>query len=146
MQFLDVGCGTGDFTRDCLLPRCHPCRRIVATDWSSDMIEYARSHSSHEKIEYQQLDIAGDGVADLLRRYGRFHRVYSFYCLHWVKNQDVALKNISELLRPDGECLLLFPASNQPTASWQILAGMERWAKYSEYLLSLVPESQNMTR
>ncbi|KAL1425217.1 hypothetical protein MTO96_019370 [Rhipicephalus appendiculatus] len=59
MQFLDVGCGTGDFTRDCLLPRCLPCRRIVATDWSQDMIEYAKRYSAHVKIDYQQLDISG---------------------------------------------------------------------------------------
>ncbi|CAN8012253.1 unnamed protein product, partial [Ixodes pacificus] len=29
-QYLDLGCGTGDFTRECLLPCCLPCRRIVA--------------------------------------------------------------------------------------------------------------------
>ncbi|KAL3211668.1 hypothetical protein MRX96_008374 [Rhipicephalus microplus] len=36
-QFLDIGCGTGDFTRDWLLPRCPAlpkirCRRRVRRD------------------------------------------------------------------------------------------------------------------
>ncbi|KAK8780946.1 hypothetical protein V5799_017713, partial [Amblyomma americanum] len=144
-QFLDVGCGTGDFTRHCLLPGCFPCRRIIGIDRSSDTIDYARRHSGHEKIEYQKQDIAGDGVADFLQRYGRFQRVYSFYYLQGVRDQDIALQNISELLMPGGQCLLLFPASNLATACWRILAGMERWAKYSEDLLSFVPESENMT-
>ncbi|KAH6925030.1 hypothetical protein HPB50_027182 [Hyalomma asiaticum] len=143
MQFLDIGCGPGDFTRDCLLPRCLPCRRIVATDWSRDMIEYAKRHSAHVKIDYHQLDISAD-VTDFLRLNGQFHRIYSFYCLHWVKKQDVALKNIAQLLTPGGECLLLFPASNPATAGWQLLAKMDRWAKYSERLLAYIAPSENM--
>ncbi|XP_037503573.1 juvenile hormone acid O-methyltransferase [Rhipicephalus sanguineus] len=145
MQFLDVGCGTGDFTRDCLLPRCLPCRRIVATDWSRDMIEYAKEHSAHVKIDYQQLDISAD-ITDFLRRNGQFHRIYSFYCLQWVKNQDVALKNIASLLTPGGECLLLFPASTQATVCWRLLAKMDRWEKYSERLLAYIAPSQDMDK
>ncbi|KAL1478621.1 hypothetical protein MTO96_016057 [Rhipicephalus appendiculatus] len=26
-QFVDIGCGTGDFTRDWILPSCEPCKR-----------------------------------------------------------------------------------------------------------------------
>ncbi|XP_075530369.1 juvenile hormone acid O-methyltransferase-like [Dermacentor variabilis] len=143
MQFLDVGCGTGDFTRDCLLPRCLPCRRIVGTDWSLDMIKYAMRHSDHAKIHYQQLDISAD-VTNFLAINGPFHRIYSFYCLHWVKNQDAALKNIARLLKPEGECLLLFPASNPATAGWKLLAKMDRWAKYSERLLAYIAPCEDM--
>ncbi|XP_065307575.2 juvenile hormone acid O-methyltransferase-like isoform X2 [Dermacentor albipictus] len=143
MQFLDVGCGTGDFTRECLLPRCQPCRRIVGTDWSLDMIKYAKRHSDHAKIHYQQLDISAD-VTDFLAINGPFHRIYSFYCLHWVKNQDAALKNIASLLKPEGECLLLFPASNPATAGWKLLAKMDRWAKYSKKLLAYIAPCEDM--
>ncbi|XP_049511671.1 uncharacterized protein LOC119464985 isoform X4 [Dermacentor silvarum] len=143
MQFLDVGCGTGDFTRECLLPRCLPCRRIVATDWSLDMIKYAKRHWDHVKIDYQQLDISAD-VTNFLIINGPFHRIYSFYCLHWVKKQDIALKNIARLLTPEGECLLLFPASNPATAGWQLLAKMDRWAKYSEELLAYIAPCEDM--
>lgn len=66
-QFLDLGCGTGDFTRECLLPRCLPCRRMVAVDLSADMIDYARSHWVHDALEFRKLDITVDEhVADLL--------------------------------------------------------------------------------
>ncbi|KAG0416977.1 hypothetical protein HPB47_006003 [Ixodes persulcatus] len=87
-QFLDVGCGTGDFTRDCLLPRCPPCRRIVAADVSEDMVQYAREHFSHPKICYDVLDIASEDVSDFIERYGEFDRVYSFFCFHWMRNQE----------------------------------------------------------
>ncbi|KAG0416789.1 hypothetical protein HPB47_006131 [Ixodes persulcatus] len=70
-QFLDVGCGTGDFTRDHLLPRCTPLRRMVAVDVSEDMVEYAKKNFAHPKICYDVLDISGNGVAYFVKRYGR---------------------------------------------------------------------------
>ncbi|KAL3223980.1 hypothetical protein MRX96_027049 [Rhipicephalus microplus] len=101
MQVLDVGCGTGDFTRDFLLPRCLPCARLVGIDCSVDMIKYASRHSAHEKIEYEVLDI-GEDVTEFISHRGRFDRVYSFYCLQWLKDQGRALKNIAALMAPGG--------------------------------------------
>ncbi|KAH8031472.1 hypothetical protein HPB51_017535 [Rhipicephalus microplus] len=59
-QFLDVGCGTGDFTWDILMPQCLPRRRIVGVDCSREMVEYARRSSAHEKLGFEVLDICGD--------------------------------------------------------------------------------------
>ncbi|CAN8007522.1 unnamed protein product, partial [Ixodes pacificus] len=84
-QFMDIGCGTGDFTRQELLPRCQPCRRIVATDIGESVVRFARENFSHPQIEYQAHDISKD-VSGLVRKYGQFNRVYSFFALHWVKD------------------------------------------------------------
>ncbi|KAH6938755.1 hypothetical protein HPB50_012414 [Hyalomma asiaticum] len=145
MQVLDVGCGTGDFTRDSLLPRCLPCDRVVGIDCSADMIEYASRHSNHEKIEYEQLDI-GDDVTEFISRRGHFDRVYSFYCLQWLRDQGAALKNIAALMAPRAQCLLVFPASHQAAAVWSLLAKMDRWAKYSEILLQYIAKSHYMNK
>ncbi|XP_075741064.1 juvenile hormone acid O-methyltransferase-like isoform X1 [Rhipicephalus microplus] len=143
LRILDVGCGTGDFTRDGLLPCCLPCAKIVGVDVSPEMIEHARRHSEHEKIEYELLNIGGN-VTEFLRRYGHFDRVYSFYCLQWLKDQSTALKNIASLLFPGGQCLLVIPASQQPAAVWNRLAQMDRWKKYSEILTKHVSKSHTM--
>ncbi|KAH7967459.1 hypothetical protein HPB49_024943 [Dermacentor silvarum] len=143
MQILDIGCGTGDFTRDFLLPRCLPCGRLVGIDSCSEMIQYARRHSAHEKIEYELLDI-GDDMTKFIGRYGHFDRVYSFYCLQWLRDQGAALKNVAALMTPGGQCLLVFPASQQPAAVWILLAKMERWAKFSETLLQFISKSHYM--
>ncbi|XP_075741099.1 juvenile hormone acid O-methyltransferase-like isoform X1 [Rhipicephalus microplus] len=143
MRILHVGCGTGDFTRDCLLPCCRPCEKVVGVDINPEMIEYARENSAHEKIDYQVLDIDSD-VTEFLSCNGQFDRVYSFYCLQWLQDPGAALKNIASLLSPGGQCLLMFPATHKPATIWSRLAIMERWEKYSEILRKHIPKSHYM--
>ncbi|XP_037557935.1 juvenile hormone acid O-methyltransferase-like [Dermacentor silvarum] len=133
-QFLDLGCGTGDFTRNELLVRCPPCRRIVAVDASEEMLAYARENSAHSKIVFAHLNI-NDDVADFAAKYGTFSRIYSFFCLNWVKDQAKAMKNLASLLSPSGECLLIFPAWSSTRMLWRKLGRLERWRKYAKGML-----------
>ncbi|XP_075529924.1 juvenile hormone acid O-methyltransferase-like [Dermacentor variabilis] len=131
-QFLDVGCGIGDLTREELLPRCQPCRRIVAVDLSAAMVEHAARHYHHDKLRFRELDIESDeDVAELIDEHGLFDRVYSFHTITWVRDQAKALKNVARLLKPRGECLLLFHASLRSFDVNRELLKMERWSKYS---------------
>ncbi|KAG0426300.1 hypothetical protein HPB47_026587 [Ixodes persulcatus] len=128
-QLLDVGCGTGDFTCQHLLPRCQPCRRMVATDLSEDMVRYARKHYGHPQISYEIHDIAGE-VSGLLAKYGKFDRVYSFYTLHWVKDQATAFRNIADLMTDDGDCFITFMGRWVGYEAWRRLVKMDRWTPY----------------
>ncbi|XP_064476169.1 juvenile hormone acid O-methyltransferase-like [Ornithodoros turicata] len=139
-QYLDIGCGDGDFTRNALLDQCQPCGRLIGTDVSEDMIRYAREHFQHPQILHEVLDIGGE-VSWFIRKYGTFRRVYSFYALHWLQDQLTCFKNIADLLTPDGECLLFFCGQSNVFDAWIELAKMERWKPYSEVLLKRVPHS-----
>lgn len=130
-HILDIGCGTGQFTCEELLPRCLPCERLVATDVSGDMLEYARQHSPHPQIVYDTLDVAGD-VSSFVQKYGLFERVYSFFCLNWVKDKETALINISRLMAPGGDCILLFGITGPLLRYWEEIVKMERWKPYTE--------------
>ncbi|CAN7993801.1 unnamed protein product [Ixodes pacificus] len=143
-QFLDVGCGTGDFTRDHLLPRCTPLERMVAVDVSEDMVEYAKKNFAHPKICYDVLDITGNGVADFVKRYGQFYRVYSFLCLQRATNQEAVFKNIAGLLKPGGGCLLLFGASSSCVRLNKTLATMDHWKKYRKVFENTIPPSKDL--
>lgn len=142
LQFLDLGCGTCDFTRDYLLPRCLPCRRLVAVDASEDMLRYARQNSAHTDIEIDFLNISED-VGRFLEKYGTFDRVYSFFCLNWVKDQREAMKNISRLLAPYGECLLVFPAWSPIKTFWRKMAQLDRWRPFASIFEEYIPISQD---
>ncbi|KAL1484224.1 hypothetical protein MTO96_032704 [Rhipicephalus appendiculatus] len=142
-QFLDIGCGTGDFTRDWLLPRCPPCRRLVAVDASEQMLSYARANNAHPKIQYDYLNVGGE-VTDFVEKYGRFHRIYSFFCLNWIKDQAKAMINVSRLLAPSGECLLVFPAWSPTRELWKQIAQLDRWRKFSKVFEEFTPKSQDL--
>uniref|UniRef100_V5HVI5 Putative juvenile hormone acid methyltransferase n=1 Tax=Ixodes ricinus TaxID=34613 RepID=V5HVI5_IXORI len=144
-QFLDVGCGPGDFTRDCLLPRCPPFRRMVAADKSEVLVQYAREHFAHPKICYDVLDIGSEhDVSDFVERYGEFDCVYSFFCLHWIRDQVTVLKNVARLMKPGGECFLIFNAYSPPMRFHKKLATMHRWEKYREILEGPIPPSVDL--
>ncbi|KAH7933055.1 hypothetical protein HPB49_007587 [Dermacentor silvarum] len=144
-QFLDVGCGIGDLTRDELLPRCLPCRRIVAVDVSSEMVEHAASHYQNDKLEFRRLDIVSDEeVIKFIDEHGLFDRLYSFHTVTWVRDQAKAMKNMAKLLKPGGECLLIFHASLRLFDVNRNLVKLERWCKYSHVVDQLAPKTQDM--
>ncbi|XP_075530338.1 juvenile hormone acid O-methyltransferase-like [Dermacentor variabilis] len=144
-QFLDVGCGIGDLTREELLPRCLPCRRIVAVDLSAAMLEHATRHYQHDRLEFRQLDVVNDeDVAKFIDEHGLFDRVYSFHTIIWVPDQAKALKNVARLLKPRGECLLMFHASLRSFDISRNLLKMERWNKYSQVVNQMIPKTQDM--
>ncbi|KAL1473093.1 hypothetical protein MTO96_038931 [Rhipicephalus appendiculatus] len=39
-------------------------------------------------------NISGD-VDKFIAKYGRFDRIYSFFCLNWVRDQGQAMRNVS---------------------------------------------------
>ncbi|XP_049524400.1 malonyl-[acyl-carrier protein] O-methyltransferase-like isoform X2 [Dermacentor silvarum] len=142
-QFLDLGCGAGDFTREWILPSCQPCKRILAVDASTSMLEYAREKYPHEKVVYEHLDI-DDDVSAFLKNHGTFQRVYSFNMLHWSRDLRRALAHITQLLAPGGECLLFFVARGFVFESFKELSRLEPWSKYANVLLQAVPKSHDI--
>ncbi|CAN8023196.1 unnamed protein product [Ixodes persulcatus] len=143
-QFLDLGCGPGNITRDVLLPQCPPCRRLVAVDSSEDMLKYARERFSHPKILYDTLDIVSDDLSEFVGRYGLFDRVYALHLLNWLKDQEQALKNIAKLMKPGGEALLTFSASTPQMRFRKKLAGMPRWSKYAKICENCTPPTVDL--
>ncbi|XP_049519282.1 juvenile hormone acid O-methyltransferase [Dermacentor silvarum] len=136
-QFLDVGCGSGSFTKKHLLPRLPPsCKRLVAVDNSDAMLKFAGENRADPRIEYRKLDIVADeDVTRFVQAEGHFQRVYSFLAFHWIADHRHALKNVETLLAPGGECFLLFSAGCL-TVFDVFMAMMEspRWKKYSNVI------------
>ncbi|KAH6943632.1 hypothetical protein HPB50_024836 [Hyalomma asiaticum] len=144
VQFLDIGCGTGDFTFDCLLPRCPSRARIVAVDSSEEMLSYARQKFAHPRIAYGHLDI-GRNVDEFLAKYGTFDRIYSFFCLNWVRDQRQAIRNVAELLSSSGDCLLVFPAYSRAKTPWMQLAQLDRWRKHKNFHMAIDPDLSTLS-
>ncbi|XP_050029524.1 juvenile hormone acid O-methyltransferase-like [Dermacentor andersoni] len=130
-QHLDIGCGLGNFTRKYLLPYSRPCRRLVAVDSCPRIIEYARERSSHLDLFYDVLDIEKyDDVTQFIDKYGKFDRVYSFMCFHFVKDQSAAYRNVGRLLAEDGECVVVSCVSTELTDIWLQVHETQKWKSF----------------
>lgn len=84
-SILDVGCGDGDVMINVLqkhLPRNFG--KLVGSDLSTKMIEYANTMYRSSKIEFRVMDIASEINLD---DRGSYDHLFSFNCLHWVQNQ-----------------------------------------------------------
>ena len=98
MRVLEVGCGTGEFTR-----RVAPVgARLVALDLSSDLLARARA-----KAEAVAQFVRGDAQA-LPFADGTFDVVYGCSILHHL-DVDVALREIRRVLRPGGRLVFSEP-------------------------------------
>lgn len=141
-QYLEIGCGPGNFTRDHLLPLCPPSmRRLVAVDNSYAMIDYAVREYGHPKIEHRMLDIAiDDQVSQFIAIEGQFDRVYSFLTLHWIHDKAAALRNVERLLTTGGECLIVFNPHPGPLQLSKAMTNCDRWKEYSDVLKKVGPE------
>ncbi|XP_037030890.1 juvenile hormone acid O-methyltransferase-like isoform X2 [Bradysia coprophila] len=130
-SMLDIGCGTGDATIESILPLLPTkSNRLIGCDISNEMIDYARKHNSHPNVAFQQLDIGGN-IDDFLTKFGPFDHAASFFCLHWVQNQNAAMENISKLLTADGDCLLVFITWSH---NFHVFLEMSKSPKWSQYM------------
>lgn len=130
-QHLDVGCGLGGFTRNHLLPYSRPCRRLVAVDSCPEVIYYAREHTWHPDLTYDVMDIEkDDDVARVLDTYGKFDRVYSFMCFHFVNDQVAAYRNVGKLLADDGECVVVSCVATALTDIWLQVHETQKWKSF----------------
>ncbi|KAL1426568.1 hypothetical protein MTO96_018199 [Rhipicephalus appendiculatus] len=145
-RFIDIGCGTGNFTLNYLLQRCSSeCRELVGADNSPAMLEYARIHHSHERIRYLHLDIVEGDVDKFVTEHGLFARVYSFNLMHWTPDRARAMRNIEKLMAPGAECLIVFENCIPMFEVFMALADSPRWKQYKEVLLEKVPRTARST-
>lgn len=134
---LEFGCGPGTITHDIILPFLPSTfSKIVGADISEEMIEYAKSKYVHPKLQFCLINIEDTNINKYFPKndYGAagFDHIISSFCLHWVENQKQALKNIYNLLNPNGDCLLIIAGRIDTYDTYPKLAKMEKWSKYMQ--------------
>ncbi|CAB3223296.1 unnamed protein product [Arctia plantaginis] len=125
-RIIDIGCGDGTVTN--MLKKYIPTDfKLLGSDTSESMVDYANKHHCNEQTSFTVLDIAGDLPEGMK---GNFDHVFSFYVLHWVIDQKRAFKNIFDLLDQDGECFMIFLACNPIYDIYRILSRKNKWCAW----------------
>ena len=102
-RVLDVGCGEGKITAEIASRVARGS--VVGVDPSHDMIEFAEKHftlsrSSGGLIRNLRFEVAD---ARHLSFKNEFDLAVSFNALHWIPDQDAALRSIRSALVPSGK-------------------------------------------
>ncbi|PIP02794.1 MAG: malonyl-[acyl-carrier protein] O-methyltransferase BioC [Zetaproteobacteria bacterium CG12_big_fil_rev_8_21_14_0_65_54_13] len=122
-RMLDIGCGTGYFTR--LLRTRYKRAELVAFDLSPAMLAHARSaHALRMPWHGRHHHVGGD-AALLPFKAGSFDLVCSNLAMQWVSDPQLMLSEMRRVLAPGG--LMLFSTFGRRTLSElrQTLASIE---------------------
>lgn len=90
---LDFGCGTGYSTRQL----GESVKTIVGLDYSEEMIKVAELKPKQENVSYQV-----GSIEDMTSGQGQYDVVVVYNVLHLVDNLDDLMKQMNQLLKPDG--------------------------------------------
>jgi ubiquinone/menaquinone biosynthesis C-methylase UbiE len=97
---LELACGTGILTRH-LLANLSPATRIVATDLSDDMVDYARGKlGTSERLEWRQAN-----AMELPFANASFDAVVCQFGWMFMPDKAVAVREVRRVLRPGGTFL-----------------------------------------
>ena len=141
-RILDVGCGDGKITAE--IASRAPKGRVVGVDPSRDMISFAQSHykpSERPNLRFQIAD------ARSLPFHNEFDLVVSFNALHWVLEQEAALRSIHSALISGGKAQLRFVPAGRRESLEDVVEEIRRTPRWRPYFggfhapyLHLTPE------
>ncbi|MGV1100136.1 methyltransferase domain-containing protein [Thiovibrio sp. JS02] len=99
-RILEIGCGTGNFTA--VLARRYPAAKIIALDFSENMIRQAREKlGGRGNLSF----LCEDGERFLAACASSFDLICSNSTMQWFDDIDAAFAGIRRLLAPEGHFL-----------------------------------------
>jgi trans-aconitate methyltransferase len=103
-KILDIGCGDGKITA--LMATSVPHGSVIGLDPSEAMLAKAQENtSSHLKFL--------KGSAEDFSLNEHFDHIFAIHVMHWVKEQEQALKNIYAHLKPKGQVHFILAPSKE---------------------------------
>ena len=95
------------------------------------MVDYANANHRSPTVSYIQSDMGQPNIARCKNLYGKFSKIFSFSCAHWMKDKFVFFKNLQDLLQDNGEAFLIFMIYKSPFYdSLMTVAKSQEWRKY----------------
>ncbi len=141
-RVLDVGCGNGKITAE--IAARLPKGSVLGVDPSHGMIAFASHNYGPENRPNLRFET---GDARHLPYRNEFDLVVSFNAVHWVPQQDQALRSIHSALKPRGRAQLRLVPKGPRKSLEDVLEETrlsERWARYyhdfHDPYLHLTPE------
>jgi len=110
-SILDIGCGTGFFTR--LLAEKYKKSTIFATDLSETMVNHTANNQKHRWPWQRKYHHAASDAVALPFKNASFDLVTSNLAMQWVPDAEAMMKEMRRVLKPGG--LMLFSTFGRRT-------------------------------
>lgn len=126
-SLMDIGSAGGGITMEYILPILPPTfDRLIGVDISEDMIAYAQKTYSEANIEFKTFNIETGNTDEL----PQVDHITLLYVFHLVRDHDKALGNVYNLLKVDGDCLIMFIPKFAYYTAYEQLSRHPKWSKY----------------
>ena len=139
-RVLDLGCGDGKVTVE--IAQRLPRGSVIGVDASHAMIAFAAQHFSADtcsNLEFRVVDAAHLSFAD------QFDLVVSFNCLHWVHDQEAALRGIRAALGASGRAQLRLVPQGARKALEDVIEDTRRAPSWAAYFPDYRPPYLHLT-
>lgn len=128
-KVLDIGCGNGKITSLCA--QRLPAGFLTAIDISPSMLAFAKkNYGDANNINFLFQDVVTMTYEE------EFDFIYSIFCLHWVKEPEIAMKNIARALKPGGQAVAYISLPNEFNITFKEvftkLINSSEWNNYKE--------------
>jgi ubiquinone/menaquinone biosynthesis C-methylase UbiE len=130
-RVLDVGCGDGRITAE--IAQRVPRGFVVGADPSSEMIAFASARFAPSSLPNLRFQVAD---ARQLPFCVEFDLAVSFNALHWIPQQDQALRSIHSVLTPGGKAQLRLVPKGERKSIENVLEETRLSARWAEYFRS----------
>jgi trans-aconitate methyltransferase len=127
-RILDIGCGDGKITAQ--IAARVPRGAVLGVDPSHNMIAFASNHFGPAVRPNLRFEVAD---ARSLPYRNEFDFVVSFNALHWVPEQDAALRSIRAALKPAGRTLLRFVPQGPRKCLEDLIEDVRHAARWAGY-------------
>jgi trans-aconitate 2-methyltransferase len=127
-EVLDVGCGDGKITA--LIAAHIPRGEVIGVDPSHDMIAFASTHFNPDIYPNLRFEVAD---ARALPFKERFDLVVSFNALHWVPDQDPALRSIRDAMKSDGRAQLRLVTTGERKSIEAVVEDARKSPRWDEW-------------
>ncbi len=124
-RVLDLGCGNGKVTAQ--IAARVPDGSVVGVDASAEMIAFAHEHFARPNLRFETCNIRQ------LAYHEEFDLVVSFNALHWIPDQEIALRAIRSAMKPDAVAQLRLVPDGERKSLEMVLEDTRKSARWAQY-------------
>lgn len=138
-KILEIGSGIGNISEFFIRDNA----KIYLSDLRDNYLSFLKKNFATKASGIIKMDIVDPNFNELYKNdIGTFDTVFALNVVEHIKDDQLAIKNISKLLKPDGKVIILVPAFNTLYNSFD--EALEHYRRYTKKTLNKTFVASNL--